>query len=234
MARKKSPFSGLLLDHILGKNRGGNKKGAGKKWAGKGIIGLIAVALLFLIGLVNPGLRDQMEGVLHLLNDHLPAAHSPEDDIPLSSKVKGTLTEGIWTVVNVVDGDTLVVGDHNDKKAQYRVRLIGADTPETVKPNTPVQPFGQEASAFTKQKIAESQNRVRLAFDGDELDRYGRSLAMVYLQMPEGEVWLNELLLREGLARALLQYRFSKGAKNALQQAETEAQTAQKGLWSVR
>ena len=190
------------------------------------ILATIAATVLILIGLLSPDVRDS---VAETLEPIFPGISSPYK--PLASKVKGPLTEGLWTVVHVVDGDTFDVGDSAGAK-KYRIRLIGADTPETVKPNTPVQPFGPEASAFTKQKIAEANNRVRLAFDGDEVDKYGRSLAMVYLQMPTGEVWLNELLIREGLARAQVQYRFSKGAKAAFQQAEAEAKSAKRNLWS--
>ena len=187
----------------------------------------IVVAVLFLLGLINPDVRDRVAEVLPL-----QALGITDPNKPLPSKTQGPLTEGIWTVVRVVDGDTIDVGDDEGKK--YRIRLIGADTPETVKPNTPVQPFGPEASAFTKRKIAEADNCVRLAFDGDQVDRYGRSLAMVYLQMPDGnEIWLNELLIREGLARAQLQYRFSKGAKTTFQQAEDEAKRAKRNLWSL-
>jgi len=66
------------------------------------------------------------------------------------------------------------------------------------------------------------------------VDRYSRILAMVYLQMPDGqEIWLNELLIREGLARTLLQDRYSRGAKDALQRAEQEARNAKRNLWSL-
>src|SRR5215203_712328 len=51
------------------------------------------------------------------------------------------------TVERVVDGDTIhtspAVGGPDG------VRLIGVDTPETVDPNEPIQPYGPEASAFT-------------------------------------------------------------------------------------
>ena len=155
------------------------------------------------------------------------------DNLPLPSKVQPPLTEGIYPVVHVVDGDTLVIGDSADKSQQYRVRLIGADTPEVVKPNTPVEPFGPEASEFTKKKIAEANNQVRIAFDGDPVDRYNRVLAMVYLPMPDGDVWLNELLIREGLAKAQTQYRYSNGAKDAFRRAEAEAKAAKRNIWSL-
>jgi micrococcal nuclease len=194
----------------------------------RSIASVLAVVLFFL-GFVNPDVRGSVAEALEPL---FPGISSPYK--PLRSRVKGQLEEGIWVVVRVVDGDTILVGDSIDKNQQYRVRLIGADTPETVKPNTPKELFGHEASELTKQKIAEANNRVRLAFDGDQADKYGRNLAMVYLQMPDGkEVWLNELLIREGLARAQLQYRFSKGAKDAFRQAEDEAKRAKRNLWSA-
>jgi micrococcal nuclease len=155
------------------------------------------------------------------------------DNLPLPAKVQAPLTEGIHPVVRVVDGDTIIIGDSTDRSRQYRVRFIGADTPEVVRPNTPVEPFGPEASEFTKQKIAEANNRVRIAFDGDQIDRYNRVLAMIYLPMPDGDVWLNELLIREGLARAQTQYRYSNGAKDAFRRAEAEAKAAQRNIWSL-
>jgi endonuclease YncB( thermonuclease family) len=60
-------------------------------------------------------------------------------------------------VQRVVDEDTLVLGTGE------RVRLIGVDTPESVRPNTPVQRFGKEAADFTR-RMAEGK-RVRLEYD---------------------------------------------------------------------
>ena len=190
----------------------------------RSIASIVAVGLV-LLGFFNTDVRDRVAEVLEPI---LPGISSPYK--PLPSKVRGPIEEGVWTVIRVVDGDTLIVGNTD---GQYQVRLIGADTPEVVRPNTPIEPFGPEASAFTKRKIAEARNQVRLSFDGDQVDRYGRNLAMVYLQMPNGqEVWLNELLIREGLARAQTQYRYSRGAKNVFRQAETEAKNARRNLWS--
>jgi micrococcal nuclease len=192
----------------------------------RGIASVVAVVLV-LIGLFNPDVRDNVAEALEPL---LPGISSPYK--PLPSKVKGPVTEGIWAVVHIADGDTLDISDAAGNK--HRVRLIGADTPEVVKPNTPPEPFGHEASEFTKRLIAVANHRVRIAFDGDQVDRYNRTLAMVYLTMPDGsEVWLNELLIREGLACAHVQYRFSKGAKTTFQQAEAEAKRAKRGIWSL-
>ena len=165
---------------------------------------LITLVALILIGQVNRSTQEQVEETVEQ-----PAVLSNE---PLPSKSVSPIEEGLFEVVRVVDGDTLIVGDILDKQKQYRVRLIGADTPEVVKSGTPVEPFGQEASEFTKRMIAEAGNKVRIAFDGEQVDRYKRTLAMVYLTMPNGsEVLLNELLIREGLAHARLDFRYSHG-----------------------
>ena len=84
-----------------------------------------------------------------------------------------TADEGSWRVVRVVDGDTLVL--QNDD----RVRLIGVDTPETKHPTKPIEPFGPEASSFTKRSV--EGKVVQLKFDREKRDRYQRLLAYVYL-----------------------------------------------------
>jgi len=131
-----------------------------------------------------------------------------------------------WGEVRVercIDGDTIVV------EGGTRVRLIGADTPETVKPNWPVEPFGPEASAFTQKAIENAGNKVRLEPDGDQTDRYKRQLAMVYVD----GVLLNEELIRQGLAVAQTQYRYSQEMKTRFKAAEEEAKKANRGLWSL-
>ncbi len=190
---------------------------------------VIVLLVLFLIGFLFPEWQKPIADLIGP-SGASNSASSEEDNKPLSSTKKSPLREGTWEVVHVVDGDTLDVVDHENTK--HRIRFIGSDTPEVVKPNTPVQPFGPEASDFTKQMVAASNNRVRIAFDGDQIDKYGRNLAMIYVQTAQGEICLNEELLRQGLAHARLQYRFSKGAKQRMEQAVQEAQAARRGLWS--
>ncbi|GHT41786.1 thermonuclease [Planctomycetales bacterium] len=192
------------------------------------LISIGIFVLLAVLGLIDPRLRDQVAETLNVSNSSSGRYSNP--DTPLESKKHSPLRAGVWMVVHIADGDTFDVVDDTGEK--YRIRLIGANTPETVKPNSPVEPYGPEASAFTKSAIAAADNRVRIAFDGSQIDKYGRNLAMVYLQLPQGEVWLNEWLIREGLAKAELQYSFSQGAKQRLRQAETEAKNAKKNIWS--
>jgi micrococcal nuclease len=130
------------------------------------------------------------------------------------------LEPGEYAVRRNVDGDTLLLANG------ARVRLIGADTPETVRPNHPVEPFGPEASQFTREMLAAAGNRVRLEFDGPAKDRYGRFLAVVWV---DGRM-LNEELLRRGLARLRTEFRFSPPLKARLRAARDEAKDAARGI----
>jgi micrococcal nuclease len=126
-------------------------------------------------------------------------------------------------VTRAVDGDTIEVrlgGELED------VRYIGVDTPETVKPDTPVQCFGPRASAFEHRVV--EHRRVRLVFGVERRDVYGRLLAYVYL----GRRFLNAELLRRGLARTLAIAPNTRFAE-PFQRLQAKASRAGKGLWGV-
>ncbi|HEU4906814.1 MAG TPA: thermonuclease family protein [Solirubrobacterales bacterium] len=153
---------------------------------------------------------------------------------------EGELEEGpgsVTTVVaRVVDGDTVeavVDGELED------VRLIGVDTPETVKPGEPVQCFGPQASRFTKQRL--EGERVRLVFGAERRDLYGRLLAYVYLprptlrssRQPQSRMRLfNADLVRRGFARTLTIPPNDRFAPR-LRQIELAAARAGRGLWDA-
>jgi micrococcal nuclease len=144
---------------------------------------------------------------------------------PLAPRPTGpeSLEEGIHEVRRVVDGDTLLL------ESGARVRLEGVDTPETVRENHPVEPWGPEASQYTKDFVREAGGRVRLTFGNERVDDYGRFLAFVW----HGDRLLNEELVRAGLARAQLQWRYSTTMKRRFRLAEDEARAAQRGIWSA-
>ena len=101
-------------------------------------------------------------------------------------------------VVRVVDGDTIVVslGGRDED-----VRYIGVDTPETVKPDTPVQCFGPQASAENHRLV--DGRTVKLVFDAERRDVYGRLLAYVYVVGGGPKRFVNAALVRGGYARTL-------------------------------
>jgi micrococcal nuclease len=105
-------------------------------------------------------------------------------------------------VTDVVDGDTIEVeladGTGED------VRYIGIDTPETVKPDAPVECGGPRAHHLNERLV--SGRAVTLRFDAERRDVYGRLLAYVYLppSEPGGRgLFVNAELVKRGVARTL-------------------------------
>jgi micrococcal nuclease len=130
------------------------------------------------------------------------------------------------TVVRVVDGDTIRVRLKGGRVE--RVRYIGVDTPESVKPDTPVQCFAEQASAFNRRLVAGRQ--VTLVGDVEPRDRYGRLLAYVY-RRPDG-LFVNAELVRRGYARPLTIPPDVRFAARFRALAE-EARRAARGLWAA-
>jgi micrococcal nuclease len=132
------------------------------------------------------------------------------------------LEEGVQEVARAVDGDTILL------TSGARVRLQGINAPESVKPDAPVEAWGPEASQFTKDFIERAHHRVRLTFGLERKDRYDRFLAFVW----DGDVMLNEELVRSGLAQARMDYRYSGTMKRRLADAQDEAKREKRGMWS--
>jgi micrococcal nuclease len=145
-----------------------------------------------------------------------------DDSVLLTSSTPVAAAQTFPTVTRVIDGDTVVV------EGTGTVRLIGVDTPETVDPREPIQYFGKEASDFTTQLA--TGRRVRLEFDQDRTDRYGRTLAYVYLQ-PEN-LLLNAEIIRQGYGFAYTQFPFRMLSQ--FRALEREAREAGRGLWAPR
>lgn len=129
-------------------------------------------------------------------------------------------------VVRVVDGDTIKVEWGGEVVS---VRYIGIDTPETVHPNKPTQPFGPEASAFNKEIL--DSGEVLLSFDLEERDHFGRLLAYVYTVYENRRVFVNLELVRAGLARAK-EYPPNVTYAELFRNAEAQAREAGLGIWS--
>ena len=126
----------------------------------------------------------------------------------------------IWrTCVIVIDGDTIVL-DGNEI-----VRLIGIDTPETKDPRKPVQHYRTDAYEFTKRLV--EGKKVRLAYDLNKKDKYGRTLAYVYL---EDGTFLNAEVVKQGYGSVYRYFLFKYF--DEFKQYEIEARESEIGLWS--
>ena len=98
-----------------------------------------------------------------------------------------------YKVSRVIDGYTI------ELETGERVRYIGIDTPETVHPTRPIEYYGREASEANI-KLVEG-NSVRLEFDIQERDQYGRLLAYVFLLAEHGDIFVNAWLVQNGYAK---------------------------------
>ena len=141
--------------------------------------------------------------------------------------LKGTTApelHGLYTVVRVVDGDTIIVDIDG---AETRVRLIGIDTPESVHPDDTLNSErGQIASDFTSALLRGKQ--VYLEYGEEKTDKYGRTLAYVFLS---DKSMVEEELLRSGMAEVLTIEPNSKYA-SFFEKLEAEAQRNKSGFWS--
>lgn len=190
------------------------------RYAGrKTLIGVIVA--LVLGGLV----AADRAGLFHLPGGSGGGARSGSESEQIARDLE-TFDGKSFRVVHVADGDTLSVEVPGEHAYAQAIRLLGVDTPETVKPGQPKPDyFGPEASAFTK-KTATGQ-AVTLHLDPKRTrDIYNRLLA--YVDLPGGRT-LNLVLVQEGYGYA--DPRFTHPRKSEYEKAQKEARAAKRGLW---
>ena len=118
------------------------------------------------------------------------------------------------SVLSVADGDTFTT-----REGQV-VRLLGMDTPEHGEPYS-----GQAGARLADLVLGRS---VRLTYDAEKKDRYGRLLCHVHL----GNLWVNELLVKEGLAVVYtVEPNFLK--MDRLIRVQKDARERKAGIWSL-
>jgi len=166
----------------------------------------------------------------------LPGCAEQAADIP---GPKGPVEQG-WRVSRVVDGDTIRVRRAGQER---KVRLIGIDSPESVKPDSPVECFGPQASQFASRLLDGQQ--VVLEFDPSQgdTDRYGRTLAYVWRTLPASDqaagspeatsyALFNLEAIEGGFAREAT-YADAYAWQRQFRQAEDVARSAGAGMWSA-
>ena len=174
------------------------------------------LSVLVLLGLVTGlcGLPD-----LSSFWSGAPATFSPEVAGP--SELSGLVPA---TVLEVVDGDTILVaiGDQT-----FRLRYIGIDAPETKHPTKPPDRLGPEATEVNRRLVG--GKTVYLEKDVSETDRYGRLLRYVYLS--DG-TFVNAELVRLGYAQAI-SYPPDVKHQDLLTAMQRNAREAGRGLWGL-
>jgi micrococcal nuclease len=142
----------------------------------------------------------------------------PEAPVEASPAPAGVEAE----LVRVIDGDTIRV--RLDGREE-RVRYIGIDTPEVAhRDDERSEPFGEAATEANRQLLRDGP--LRLVFDVERRDRYGRLLAYVHA----GDTLVNAALLREGYAQLLTVPPNVRHA-DRFRALQAEARAARRGLW---
>ncbi len=135
--------------------------------------------------------------------------------------------DGSARVNYVYDGDTLQLEDGR------KVRLLGIDTPEVFSRRSniteDIKRSGERAKTALRQQLAQSNQRISLAYGPQRFDRYGRTLAHVFL--PSGKN-LQAELIRQGHAIAFTTPPNDK-MSSCYQQQEVQARKAKKGIWAL-
>jgi micrococcal nuclease len=127
------------------------------------------------------------------------------------------------------DGDTIHVTLSNGQDKTIRMLLI--DTPEDVKPNTPVEPFSLQAAAFAKEELPVGKHiYIEEGKPGYTTDKYGRLLAYVYVSKTD---MYNEDVVKKGLARVGYIYPPNTQHLTALEADQTYAKSHHLGIWTI-
>ncbi|MEM9514098.1 MAG: thermonuclease family protein [Actinomycetota bacterium] len=136
------------------------------------------------------------------------------------------LHDGAATVVEIIDGDTLVArfGNRTDT-----IRLIGIDTPETVHPDRPVECFGPEATAFLNEVLPPGTH-IRVHRDTVARDHFDRLLGYVY--RASDEMFVNGEIISRGFGRPLSIPPNDIYAVEFVKRA-TKAERANHGVWAA-
>lgn len=129
-------------------------------------------------------------------------------------------------IAKVIDGDTISVERGG---RDLTIRLIGIDTPETKRPNTPVECFGPEAHDHLATLLPPG-TEVRLEHDVEPKDKYDRELA--YVHRAADGLFVNLVMVRDGYAGVLV---FAPNTRHepAFADAVDNARLTRRGLWGA-
>lgn len=131
-------------------------------------------------------------------------------------------------VDRVVDGDTLII---KGQGKPLRVRLIGVDAPESVKPNSPVECYGPESAAFLKELLpAGSQIKLEADLVAGDKDQYGRLLRTVFTKDGSN---VSVAIAAAGMGREYVYQGKPSRYAEEIRTAQAQAQQAGTGLWSA-
>lgn len=169
-------------------------------------------------------LLQNYTGTVHIQKDNYKTTAIPHEIVEVREEGLKSNRYINAVVVKVTDGDTI---DVKYKNRTYKVRMLDVDTPESVKRGVSEQPYGKEASEFTRKMVFNKP--VKLVFEKRLTDKYERLLAHVILQNGE---YLNALLVRNGYARVEIVAPNSM-LSNYFSKLQEEAIRDKTGVWGL-
>jgi micrococcal nuclease len=114
-----------------------------------------------------------------------------------SAEAQKNSSDRYYSVLRIIDGDTFRVKDGSPKG--MIIRVIGVDAPETRNTGHKLKSkFGSVSTEYLRKLI--DGKRIRIEYDIDPVDRYGRTLAYVYLK--DG-TFVNAELVKNGYANTM-------------------------------
>lgn len=144
--------------------------------------------------------------------------------LPVSSQGTEKDRPVYYRVTRIVDGDTFWIDDGTGKGV--KIRLTGIDAPESHSTGRKMKGyFGDEAKEYLAHLIA--GKRVRIEYDIERFDKYGRTLAYVYL---ENGIFVNAQLVRNGFAVVMTTPPNVRYADEFVKLAQ-KARNQKKGMW---
>ncbi len=132
---------------------------------------------------------------------------------------QNAIAETWYAVRWVDDGDSIVLQDGR------HVRYIGINAPEIQHKDRKAEPFGYKAKSINKKFVF--QKNIRLEYDREKKDRYGRTLAYVYLR---NGLFINAEMIAQGAAYFLYLRPNTKYTELFINQQQ-DAMQAGRGLW---
>lgn len=169
-----------------------------------------------------------------VIGSPIPSPSETAVPTPTKEQAKPTITPESTNklisakILKVVDGDTMKVSfNESGKVKEETIRLLLVDTPESVAPDKPVQPFALDASKYAKDTLSDKD--VKLEIDVSERDKYGRLLCYLYI----GDKMFNEMLLENGYARVAYIYPPNVKYVDKFREIQKTAQKKGINIWSV-
>lgn len=172
----------------------------------------ILITLSLFTSFIN---EDELGKNLNLVEEFILG----EKNIQTAEKIEQVVVE------RVVDGDTIILEDGRT------IRYLNIDTPESVKPNTPVQCYAKEASAINRELV--DKRTIYIKYDEQERDRYGRELRFIFLKAEDTsdiEKSVNAYLVEMGFARSMI-YKPNDTYENDFYTLERQAKRNNIGIW---